>query len=171
MANTPNTPNKNQERSGSSGTSFGSTGSSGTSYGSTGTSHSHSGEGSRIGDTLSSTASAVADKARETVSSIGQKASDIASDVSNRAENASASVASGMRSFADTIREHSPSSGMLGSAGSSVADTLESGGRYLEQSGFSGLGTDLTNFVRRNPMPALCLGIGLGFLLAHAVRR
>jgi ElaB/YqjD/DUF883 family membrane-anchored ribosome-binding protein len=155
MANTPNTPNN--------------MGGSGTSY--SGQQRTHGSEGSRVADTLSSTASAVADKARETASSIGQKASDIASDVSNRAEDAKSSVASGMHTFADSIREHSPASGMLGSAGCAVADTLDSGGRYLEQSGFSGMGTDLTNFIRRNPLPALCLGVGLGFLLAHAVRR
>ena len=59
---------------------------------------------------------------------------------------------------------------MLGSAASAVADTLESSGRYLEESGLSGIGEDLTSMIRRNPVPALLVGIGLGFLIARATR-
>jgi hypothetical protein len=49
-----------------------------------------------------------------------------------------------------------------------VAGALESSGRYLEEQGLSGIGEDLTNLIRRNPLPAILLGIGLGFLLARA---
>jgi hypothetical protein len=31
------------------------------------------------------------------------------------------------------------------------------------------MGQDLTNLVRRNPLPAVLLGIGFGFLLARAI--
>jgi hypothetical protein len=60
---------------------------------------------------------------------------------------------------------------MLGSASSSLARTLEQGGEYLEHEGLSGISKDLTNVIRRNPIPALCIGIGLGFILARAMRR
>ena len=32
------------------------------------------------------------------------------------------------------------------------------------------IGDDLTNLIRRNPIPALLLGVGVGFLLARAIR-
>jgi hypothetical protein len=75
-----------------------------------------------------------------------------------------------MQSFADTVRQHGPSSGMLGSATSAVADTLENTGEYLESHGLSGMAGDLTDMIRRNPIPALLIGIGVGFLLARATR-
>ena len=34
----------------------------------------------------------------------------------------------------------------------------------------SGIGEDLTGMIRRNPVPALLIGIGLGFLIARATR-
>jgi hypothetical protein len=51
-----------------------------------------------------------------------------------------------------------------------MADTLERGGRYLEEEGLRGIGQDLTNVIRRNPIPALLLGIGIGFLIARSLR-
>jgi hypothetical protein len=68
------------------------------------------------------------------------------------------------------VKNKAPSSGYLGSAAQSVASGLESGGRYLENQGLSGMGEDLTNLIRRNPIPALFVGIGLGFLLARLTR-
>jgi len=32
------------------------------------------------------------------------------------------------------------------------------------------MGDDITNMIRRNPIPALLVGIGIGFLLARATR-
>jgi hypothetical protein len=75
-----------------------------------------------------------------------------------------------MQSFAETVRERGPSSGMLGGATSAVADTLESTGEYLESHGLSGIADDVTDLVRRNPIPALLIGIGVGFLIARATR-
>ena len=70
-----------------------------------------------------------------------------------------------MKSLAGTIRDKAPGSGMMGNAASTVADTLESGGRYLQEQGLSGIGEDLTNLIRRNPFPALLVGIGVGYLI------
>ena len=36
--------------------------------------------------------------------------------------------------------------------------------------GFSGLAEDMTTMIRRNPIPALLIGFGLGFLLARTFR-
>jgi hypothetical protein len=79
-------------------------------------------------------------------------------------------VGSGMESLAGTIRQHAPDSGMLGTASQKVARGLESGGRYLQEEGLRGIGEDLTNLIRRNPIPALLIGLGLGFLIGRALR-
>jgi hypothetical protein len=113
-------------------------------------------------------ATAVGDKAREAMSTAADKGREAMSTAGQRAEDATGAVASGMQTLAGTIREKAPQSGFLGSTSSSVADTLERGGRYLEEQGLSGIGDDLTNLIRRNPVPSLLVGIALGFLVARA---
>jgi hypothetical protein len=76
-----------------------------------------------------------------------------------------------MQSLAGSIRESAPHSGMMGSASTSVADSLERGGRYLQEEGLKGIADDVTDLVRKNPIPALLIGIGLGFILARATSR
>jgi len=156
MANTPNTMKRNEERPGSA--SFG------------GQQHPQ-GQGTGIADKAKDMASSMTDKARDAASAVSERASDMASNVGQKAESATAAVGSGMKSIAESIREHAPSGGMLHSATAGVADSLESGGRYLEETRLNELGKDFTNLVRRNPVPALFLGIGFGFLLACATRR
>jgi hypothetical protein len=116
-------------------------------------------------------ATAALETARDYASQAGKKAGEAASYVGQKAEDAASAVGTGMKSLAGTIRESAPREGMLGSAGSAVASTLESGGRYLEEHGLSGIGEDLTEVIRRNPIPALLIGIGVGFLIARATRR
>jgi vacuolar-type H+-ATPase subunit H len=122
-------------------------------------------------DKARETATAVTDKAREMASNVGQKAGEMASNFGQQAECATGTVASGMKSLAETIRGHAPEGGMLRSASTAVADSLESGGRYLQEEGLSGLGNELSTFVRRNPLPALFVGIAFGFLIARATSR
>jgi hypothetical protein len=116
------------------------------------------------------TASGLMDKARDAASNVGQAASNMASTVGQKAESATASVGGGMRSLGETVREKGPESGFLGSATKSVAGALENTGSYLEEKNLSGMADDLTNLIRRNPIPALLIGVGLGFLLARTMR-
>ncbi|MDZ4858742.1 MAG: hypothetical protein SGI88_07140 [Candidatus Hydrogenedentes bacterium] len=69
------------------------------------------------------------------------------------------------------MRDKSPQSGMAGTATSAVAHSLERTGDYLQSEGLSGIADDLTNVVRRNPIPALLAAIGVGFLIAQATSR
>lgn len=101
---------------------------------------------------------------------MAQSATKFASDAGKKAEEAATAVGVGMKSLAQTLREKAPHGGALGSASSTVADSLERGGRYIEESGFSGIGADLTSLIRNNPLPAFCIGIGLGFLIARATK-
>jgi len=145
------------------------------------TSHGTTPHGGSMTDKAKDMASSVAEKAREAASSVADTASNVghkvadtasgfASNVGHKVEGATSAVGDGMKSLAGTIREKAPHSGMLGSASSSVADSLESSGRYIQEQGLGGIAEDLTNIVRRNPIPALFVGIGIGFLLARATR-
>jgi len=55
----------------------------------------------------------------------------------------------------------------MGQATETVANTIERGGQYLQQEGLSGMADDLTTMIKRNPIPALLLGVGIGFILAR----
>jgi len=112
----------------------------------------------------------VMDKARQAAGAVAGKAKDVASAVGDKAEQATSAVGSGMQSLAGTIRDRAPNSGVLGSAASGVASALDSTGHYLEEQGLGGMAEDLTNLIRRNPIPALLVGVGLGYLLARMTR-
>jgi ElaB/YqjD/DUF883 family membrane-anchored ribosome-binding protein len=122
---------------------------------------------SNVADKARDAGASVMDRARDAAASVGRTASETASAIGDRAESATSSVGSGMQSLASTIRENAPREGMLGRASSSVAEGLESGGRYVKEEGISGMMEDLTEVVRRNPLPAVLVGIGVGFLLAR----
>jgi hypothetical protein len=113
------------------------------------------------------------DKAKDMASSVMEQASSMAhavgdagAAVGEKANDATAAVGSRMNSVAGTIRETMPREGVLGTASSSVAGSLESGGRYLQEKNIGGMAEDITNLIRRNPVPALLVGVGIGFVLA-----
>jgi hypothetical protein len=127
-----------------------------------------------------------ADKAREAAGQAGQAiqtaagaatqavqnaASSTAHAVGQKAEQATSAVGHGMQSLADTVRHQGPESGFLGQASHAVADTLDQTGRYIEDRNLSGMMDDVTDLIKRNPIPALLFGLGVGFLLGRALRR
>jgi len=131
--------------------------------------HDESSKG-KAGDTHNKGQQAM-DKAKDVAGNVAGKAKDMASTVGNKAEDATHAVGSGMQSLAGTMRENMPHGGMLGSATSSIASGLDSTGRYLKEEGLSGIADDMTNLVRRNPLPAMLCGVALGFILARATSR
>jgi len=106
-------------------------------------------------------------KAKDIGAAAAQKAGEAANYVGKKADDATCAVGTGIKSMAQTIRENAPDKGMMGAGASAVASTLEEGGRYLEEQGLSGLGSDMTNMIRRNPIPSVLVGFGLGFLIAR----
>jgi len=119
---------------------------------------------------LAGAASSARDAAGHVGEALSSAASSAASNVGHRAEQAVGATGRGFESLADTVRERGPNSGMLGTATKAVADTLDSTGRYIEQRNFSGMGEDLTNVIQRNPIPAVLIGLGIGFLLGRTLR-
>jgi len=126
-------------------------------------------------------ASQAYDKAKDVASSAGQMVSNAASSVGSMVGNAASSVGqsadnltssagSQLKNLGETIRDKAPHEGMLGSASQTVANTLRDSGRYLEEAGLSGIGEDLTQLIRRNPMPAVLVGVGIGFILGRMLR-
>jgi len=124
----------------------------------------------KVADEGKSVASTAMHKAEEAASYVGHKAEDAASYLGHKAQDATGAVSQGMKTLGSTIRDKTPREGVMGQAGAAVASQLESGSRYLEEHGLQGIGEDMTNMIRRNPIPAVLIGIGIGFLIAQATR-
>jgi hypothetical protein len=99
------------------------------------------------------------------------KTENLIATAGHKADDAVGSVGCGMTSLADTLRQKGPEQGVLGTVTSTTAETLDTTGRYLRDQGVTGMADDVTNMIRRNPGPALLVGLGVGFLLAYAIRR
>ena len=134
--------------------------------------------GTKTADYTRDVASDVASKAREVGHDVAQKARDVGGDLADAgrsalsaagktADNAVGTAGQSLQSLAGTVREYGSGSGVVGQATETVAHTLERGGQYLQNEGLSGMTNDLTDMIKRNPIPALLFGVGIGFVLAR----
>jgi len=122
------------------------------------------GEASQFANKAKDAASDAMDKVKQTASSLGETAGKKATEVTS-------AVADSMRNLGGKIRENMPSEGYVGQATRSVADTLECGGKYLADEGLAGMADDVGAMIKRNPLPAVLVGIGMGFLIGRTLRR
>jgi hypothetical protein len=102
-------------------------------------------------------------------SSAMHSAEEAATYVSKKADEGLHAVGSGLKSFGKNVGNVAPKSGIAKDGLSAVADTLQNTGKYLEEEGLSGIAEDMIKVVKRNPIPALFVGMGVGFLLGRAI--
>jgi gas vesicle protein len=126
--------------------------------------------GSSMADKAKDIASTVADKAKDVAGAVRDRAASAAEAVGEKADAGAGYVGGGMEHLGRKLHENAPS-GFLGDAAHRVASGLESSGRYLREEGLTGIAEDLGDLIKRNPIPAMLVGIGLGFLLARATSR
>jgi phage-related minor tail protein len=138
-------------------------------------------QGTAAADQAKTEASTAAGKAAESLthagqavssaaSAVGQKVGETASAVGHRADEAVGSVGKGAQSLADTVRKQGPHEGMLGQATQSVASGLEQAGKYVEDKQLSGMADDVGAMIKSHPIPAVLIGLGVGFLIGRALR-
>jgi len=125
---------------------------------------------SHAGQAIGSAASAAGHAASNVASAAGHAAGNVATNIGHKAEDVTAAAGRGMQNLGEKVREKGPEEGFLGKATDKVAGALESSGKYLEEKNLHGIAEDVTGLIRRNPIPALLIGIGLGFLLARTLR-
>jgi hypothetical protein len=123
-----------------------------------------------IRSTAESAASGASESVQRAASTAMDKAQELAQNAGRRAEDATAALGERVQSAAGALRERGPQEGMLGSATGTVADSLDQAGRYIQDEGLAGMAEDLTELIRRNPIPAMLIGVGIGFLLAKVMR-
>jgi hypothetical protein len=108
-----------------------------------------------------------ADEEATLASTAMHSAEEAATYVSKKADDGVHAVGSSFKSFGDNVRNVAPRSGIAKDGMSAVADTLQHTGEYLEEEGLSGIAEDMIKVVKRNPIPALFIGVGVGFLLGR----
>jgi ElaB/YqjD/DUF883 family membrane-anchored ribosome-binding protein len=126
---------------------------------------------SDIRSSVESATSQASEHVQRAASTAMDKAQEMVSTAGKRAEEATAALGERVQSAASTLRERGPSEGMLGTATGAVADSLDQAGRYIHDEGLAGMAEDVTELIRRNPIPAMLVGIGIGFMLARLLRR
>lgn len=127
-------------------------------------------EAQQFADKAKDVAHNALDATRDAASHVGQTVSNTASNVGKKAEEWTAAAGNRVESLADTVRDRGPHSGMLGRANEAVADTMERTGEYLQDKNLSGMMGDMTELIKRNPIPALLVGLGVGYLLGRSMR-
>jgi ElaB/YqjD/DUF883 family membrane-anchored ribosome-binding protein len=136
------------------------------------------GFGSGIAHQAEEAGTYLADKANQASEYVSEQASKMASSAMHSAENAGKymgqkaadtrhSVGSSIKSMGESLKSAAPE-GVMHDAACSLGETLTSTGQYLDEHGISAMTEDLTNVIKRNPLPAVFIAAGIGFLLAKA---
>jgi hypothetical protein len=143
-----------------------------------GQSKEHASFGAGVAETAESASNFLADKANQAGQYVSEQANKMASSamhsaenagqyVGHRAEDARHAVGSSIKSVAESIKSAAPE-GMMHDAACSLATSLESTGKYIDEHGINAMTEDLTNVIKRNPLPSVLIAAGVGFLLAKA---
>jgi hypothetical protein len=111
----------------------------------------------------------VSNKAQEWAGNVANKAQETASAVVEKTNDGIAAVGHQMNALSGSVRSAAPHNGAIGSAAAVVADELQAGGRYLEGHGLDAIGKDLTEVVRRHPVPSVLIGFGIGCLVGMVI--
>jgi ElaB/YqjD/DUF883 family membrane-anchored ribosome-binding protein len=122
------------------------------------------------GEAAGHAAAAVGQTVGQTASTVGHTVSEAASAAGKKADDWTSSAGSGLRQLGETLGQKAPHEGMLGNASQAVANTVSNTGRYIEEAGLSGMMDDLTEVIRRNPVPSVLVGIGVGILIGRLLR-
>jgi len=108
--------------------------------------------------------------ARDTASGVADRAKDMAGQVADRARDAAGTVANTARNWASGAVDAVKQSDVVNKAEDYVSDAWETGSRYFHEHNLKDMADDVAGVIRRNPIPALLVGVGLGFILARSLR-
>jgi uncharacterized protein YjbJ (UPF0337 family) len=92
------------------------------------------------------------------------KAKESATGAATKVSQVTSMVGEKIGSLADVIREKAPQEGTVRTAATAVANKLDAAGSYLQETDLGHLGADLARLIRRYPLPALLIGLGIGYL-------
>lgn len=113
----------------------------------------------------------LADQAQQAGAQVADKAQHFGTQVAGKADAATTTVGEKLTDVAQTIRDKAPNSGPVADAADTTADTLQRAGTYLREQDLADIRSDVEGLIRRHPIEALLVGLGVGYLLARSMRR
>jgi uncharacterized protein YjbJ (UPF0337 family) len=93
----------------------------------------------------------------------GEQPTGATATVTSAAQEAASRVTETAETAASKAQE------VAGAAATAVTDAVAGAGTYLQDKGVEGLSGDLAGLVRRYPVPALLIGLGIGFVLGRSL--
>jgi uncharacterized protein YjbJ (UPF0337 family) len=93
----------------------------------------------------------------------GEKTAGVTATVTGAAQDVASRVTETAGTAATKAQE------VAGAAATTVTDTAAGVGSYVQDRGVQGLSEDLTGLIRRYPVPALLIGLGIGFVLGRSL--
>jgi hypothetical protein len=135
--------------------------------GHSGSSETMSGRTREAGQEMKNATQDFSQGASQTYNDAKAKAQEFGSAAAEKVGGATKAVGEKMSSWAGTLRDRAPQEGTMGSAAKTVADQLESAGSYLQDHTVDNMARDLTSLIRRYPMQAMLVGLGIGYLMSR----
>ncbi len=120
-------------------------------------------EWAKAADSAKEAAASVGDMAHHAVAAVGAMASQAADELTS-------SAGVGIQGLGDRLGKIAPQTGVLGSASQAVAQTVTDGGKYIEDAKLSGITENIAQLIRRHPIPAVLIGIGLGWFACRKLK-
>jgi uncharacterized protein YjbJ (UPF0337 family) len=93
----------------------------------------------------------------------GGQAASVAPTVTSAAQGVASTVTETAGSAAAKTQE------MVAAAATAVTNTVTGAGTYVQEKGVQALPGDLVGLIRRHPVPALLIGLGIGFVLGRSL--
>jgi uncharacterized protein YjbJ (UPF0337 family) len=93
----------------------------------------------------------------------GEQTAGVAATVTSAAQGAASTVTEAAGTAAAKAQE------MAGAAATAVTDTVAGASTYIQEKGVQALPGDLAELIRRHPVPALLIGLGIGFVLGRSL--
>jgi uncharacterized protein YjbJ (UPF0337 family) len=93
----------------------------------------------------------------------GEQTAGVAAAVTTAARDAASAVTETVGTAAAKAQE------MAGAAATAVTDTVAGTGTSVQETGVQALPGDLVEIIRRYPVPALLIGLGIGFVLGRSL--
>ena len=101
---------------------------------------------------------------------VGALASQAVGDIGKQTDELAASAGVGVQAMGDRLSQCCPQSGLLGTASQTIARTVKEGGEYLEEAKLSGMTADVASVIRKNPLSAILIALGLGWCVGRKMR-
>jgi ElaB/YqjD/DUF883 family membrane-anchored ribosome-binding protein len=132
----------------------------------------------KVGEKVTQAADDARAKTTEVIDTAKMKAGDaidsakqVTANASDKATDVMSTAGDKMTTLAQTVREKAPAEGRAGEVAYTAAETLERGGRYLQEADPQMVRLDLERVIRQHPIESMLVGLGIGYLLARTMRR